>query len=82
MRVYAPMWFEIKCKLTIKDAPKHLWKSISSNSYLEEDLGNCVQKVTQNNACFVHPENLLLAMFCDERQRIRKLAVSLTISAR
>ena len=81
MRVYAPMWCESKCKPTIKDALKHLSKSIFSSRYLERNLGNCVQKVIQNNAYFAHPGNLILAMLCNKRQRIRKLAAPLIISA-
>ena len=78
---YVPMWFEIKCQPSIKDASKNLWKSISLSAYLKEDLAKCIQKVIQNNAYFAHPENLL-AMLCDEKQKIRKLAVSRMISAR
>ena len=49
---------------------------------LKEDPAKCIQKVIHNNAYFFHPENLLLVMLCDERQKIRKLAVFRIIFAR
>ena len=38
MRVYAPMWFFIKCNGKVKDAPINLWRSISLSRYLDDDL--------------------------------------------
>lgn len=82
MRVYVPMWFNIKCHPYIKDGPKHLWKTIVLSSYLEDDLAACIRKVIQNNAYFGHPENILLAMLSDERREVRMSAVSQIVSLR
>ena len=82
MRVYVPMWFQIKWHPTIKDAPINLWKSIWMSSFLEDVLRDIVDNVIQSNGYFAHPENILLAMLWDERRKMRELAVNRIISAK
>uniref|UniRef100_A0A6P7H1G5 Uncharacterized protein LOC114349192 n=1 Tax=Diabrotica virgifera virgifera TaxID=50390 RepID=A0A6P7H1G5_DIAVI len=73
-KVYAPMWFTIKTKPKIKDAPFNLWKSIYLSRYLKKDLREIVDTTIQRNAFFAHAESLLVAMITDERRHIREQA--------
>ena len=41
---------------------------------LAPDIQEIVKPTKQHNAFYVHPENILLAMVCDERPHLRKLA--------
>lgn len=81
-KVYAPMWFNIKTKPTIKDAPLNLWRTIRLSRYLREDLREIIDKTIQRNAFFAHSESLLVAMLADERRHIRELAMRRILSIR
>jgi hypothetical protein len=82
VRVYTPMWFEIKTKPSCSDGARHVWKLISYSRYLEGDLKAVVDKVIQRNAYFAHSENLLLSMLSNEREFIRKVAYRRILAAR
>ena len=82
MKVYAPMWFNIKTKPFCMDGTRHLWMLIRLTRYLEPELRNVVDAVIQRNGYFGHPENILLAMLTDTRQYVRELACRRIISAR
>lgn len=73
MKVYAPMWFNIKRYWQVKHGPQHIFNMI--NLFKQQDLR--VQKIVfpvlQRNAFFAHPENILLSMISDSRPHIRKL---------
>ena len=73
MRVYVPMWFQIKCHPTIKDASMNLWESIWMSRFLEDDLRDIVYNVIQSNGYFAHPENILFAMPCDQRASFNQI---------
>lgn len=81
-RVYAPMWFYIKTRPKIKDAPLNLWRTINFSRYLREDLRKIVDSTIQRNGFFAHPESLLVAMLADDRRTIRELAVRRILSIR
>ena len=82
IKVYAPVWFYIKCNPTIKDASKNLFRTIYFSRYLKQDLKCIVDKAIQHNGFYAHPENLLVAMLTDERKHIRELAMRRIISIR
>lgn len=82
IKVYAPMWFNIKTNPSIKHAPKNLWRSISLSRYLRDDLKQIVDNKIQRNGFFAHPESLLLEMLADGRKHIRELAVWRILSIR
>lgn len=82
MRVYAPMWFFIKCNNKLKDAPINLWRSISLTRYLDDDHRIIIDKVIQRNAYPAHPENVILASLCDNDINIRQQAVNFIVAAR
>lgn len=82
VRVYAPVWFQIKTHPSCKDGSRHLWKLIESSRYLPSALKAVIDPVLQRNAYFAHPENLLLAMLTDEEKHIRELAARRILKAR
>jgi hypothetical protein len=82
IKVYVPMWFDIKSKPHCKDGARHLWKMISLSRYLPDDLKTVVDGVISRNAFFAHPENILLSMLTDERNYIRLLAIRRILKAR
>lgn len=82
LKVYAPVWFAIKCKPSCKDGAKHLWMLANKSRYLPDDLKSIVDPVIQRNAFYAHPENLLLSMITDERKGIRELALRRIMKAR
>lgn len=75
VKVYAPLWFQIKCNSSCVNGAKHVLQTIKRSRYLEQDLKSVIDPVIQRNACFVHPENLLICMLHDTRPHIRELAL-------
>lgn len=82
VKVYAPVWFDIKCHPSCKDGAKHVLKTIHASRYLNEDLKAVIDPVIQRNSYFAHPENILLAMISDERKHIRELGLRKILGAR
>lgn len=68
IRVYDPMWFEIKTKPFCVYGSKHLHKMITLSRYLPENLMKIVDPVLQRNGYFGHSENILLSMLADDRK--------------
>jgi len=62
VKVYAPVWFQIKSKSLCSDGTHHLWEIIKFSRYLEPEYLRIVDTVIQQNADFVHLENIILAM--------------------
>ena len=81
MPVYAPVWFYIKTKPKCYNGSVHLHKLIKLSRYLPAYLKKIVDPVLQRNAYFAHPENILICMLCDDRARIRELAVQRILAA-
>lgn len=79
---YKISWFSIKNNPSCKDGTRHLFKIISSSSYLSENLKSIVDTVIQRYGYFAHADNLLLAMITDERKHIRDLAARHILKAR
>ncbi|CAH0555136.1 unnamed protein product [Brassicogethes aeneus] len=75
MKVYAPMWFNIKTQSSIKYGSVHLWKTISESRGLPKGVKTIIDKVISTNAYFAHPENILIAMIANERSHIRELGI-------
>lgn len=82
VKVYAPVWFIIKCHSHCKNGAKNLFELVRRSRYLSEDLRAVIDPVIQRNAYFGHPENIILAMLCDDRQHIRELALRRILNAR
>lgn len=82
VKVYTPVWFQIKTHSSCKDGSRHLWKLIESSRFLSSALKAVIDPVIQRNAYFAHPENLLLAMLTDGEKHIRELAARRILKAR
>jgi len=82
VKVYAPIWFEIKSKPSCIGGSRHLFHMIHYSRYLSAELKRIVDPVIQRNSCFAHPENLLIAMATAERPHIRRLALRHVLAAR
>lgn len=81
VKVYAPMWFQIKQKPMCQHGAIHLWKTIQLVREFSEDIQKIIHQVIATNAYFAHPENL--SMITDpENPRYRELAVRRIIKAR
>ena len=82
VKVYAPVWFSVKCKPSCKDGARHLWMLVNKSRYLADDLKSIIDPVIQRNAYYAHPENLLLSMITDERKQVRELGFRRIMKAR
>ncbi|KAH9638792.1 hypothetical protein HF086_002032 [Spodoptera exigua] len=82
VKVYSPIWFEIKLNPTCKDGARHFWKLVYYSRYLPQELQSVVDPVLRRNAFFAHPENLLLSMLSDEQKHVRELAARRILKAR
>lgn len=82
LKVYAPLWFQIKAHPSCKDGARHTWMSINLTRYLSKDLKKIVEPVIQRNAYFAHPENILLSMVTDDRRHVRELGLRRILKSR
>jgi len=82
MKVYAPIWFQIKANPSCKDGPKHAFNTVRYSRYMPKKLKMVIDPVIQRNAYFANPENILLAMISDEQKHIRELAMRRILRAR
>lgn len=76
INVYAPVWFESKRAADISDAPRLLFLLVKFSREIpcQRSL-KIVQDSIKLNCYAAHCENLLYAMFFDDRPEIRELAV-------
>ena len=72
MKVYVPMWFEIKAMPYADSGARYIFKALVKQQ--SKEVKEIVLPVMQRNAYFAHHENILLAMLADENETIRKLA--------
>ena len=71
--VYALVWFEIKSTSLSRSGAFHLFKTIERTRMLRPDVNNIAFPVSQRNAYYAHPENILICMINDESEHIREL---------
>ena len=72
MKVYVPMWFEIKAKPYADSGARYIFKALVKQQ--SKKVKEIVLPGMQRNAYFAHHENILLPMLADENETIRKLA--------
>lgn len=82
LKVYAPMWFNIKTKPLCVHGAKHLFDTIKLSRYLPDNLKAVIDPVIQRNGFFGHSENILIAMLADDRIDIKKLALKRILKIR
>lgn len=75
MKVYVPMYFNVKYYSSVVYGSALLYKLIRWTSYLEPNLRNVVNDIIKNNSYYAHPENILLSMLFDDRKDIRDKAI-------
>lgn len=75
MKVYVPMYFNIKYYNSAIYGSALLGKFIQWTQYLPDNLRDIVNPVIQNNSYFAHSENVLLSMLFDDRKEIRRYAI-------
>lgn len=82
VKVYAPLWFQIKCNSSCVNGAKHVLKTIKRSRYLQQDLKSVIDPVIQRNVYFLRPENLLICLLHDTRPHIRELALRRILNAK
>ncbi|KAE9524457.1 hypothetical protein AGLY_015178 [Aphis glycines] len=82
MKVYVPMWFTIKKEPSCTNGSRHMMKQITLSSYLPTKYKVLVQQVIQQNAYFLHPENILICTVTDNDPEIRKRGLELVLLSR
>lgn len=82
LKVYAPMWFNIKTRPHCIYGSQHLHQTIKLSRYLAPSLKTKIDAVIQRNGYFGHPENIILAMLADERTSVKILALRRILKAR
>jgi len=75
MKVYIPMYFNVKYYNSVVYGSSLLFHFIQSTKYLPETLRNIVNNVVQHNSYFAHSENVLLTMLFDSRKSIREKCI-------
>lgn len=75
MKVYIPMYFNIKYYNSVVYGSILFYKFISWTQYLDSNLRQIVNNVAKENAYYAHSENILLAMLFDNKKEIRDSAI-------
>ena len=75
MTNYTVMWFRLKQKASIGEAPRHLFSQIELTRLLPKDTQTIARKNIARNAYWAHPECLLLSMLTDTDEKVREIAV-------
>ena len=71
MKVYVPMWLEIKANFYAASGARHIFKAISFVKQQYEEVQKIVVSVLQKRH-----KNILIAMLADENSNIKELAWS------
>lgn len=83
MKIYASLWFQIKRQPSVKYGPVHMFRIVHLTRQLPKNvLKIIIDPVTQRNAFFCYPENMLTAMAVDEKAHSRELAFQRVLKAR
>ena len=75
VEAYGPMWFEIKSKPTLIQAPKHWFKLLQIANRLDEEVRDEVKKNITRNSYYFHSESILLCYAASEVRSEREFAV-------
>ena len=80
MTNYGPMWFTIKKRPLITDAPKHLFQQTKLLQLLPQKIVDIVKPTVSRSAYQAHPENLLISMLDDDDELVRRKAISIILN--
>ena len=77
IKVYFPIWFQIKFNNKITDGPKNYLNILTQvMGFPNKIIQDIAVAVLQRNAYFAHHENVLLAMMAHNNHNVRLLAVN------
>jgi hypothetical protein len=82
MKVYAPMWFDVKINPSCGEGAKHLFRMISRTREFSVEVRQVIEPVIERNAYFAHMENLILSLLTDEDLNVRRNAKEKIMVAR
>jgi len=82
MRVYSPMWFEIKKKPSIESGSKHFLRLLQSCNSLPSEIRSVSLQCLRRNAFFAHSENIILSLLCDSQIETRKQGLEILAVSR
>ena len=82
MKVYAPMWFRIKCNSSVVNGAKHLHEAIQKTRHIPSEIQEIVLPIIQRNGYFSQSEDILLAMVNDENMIVRELGLRRVLRSR
>lgn len=74
MKIYAPVWSDIKRYSSVKYGLKQLLKVVECTRQFPENVNANINAAIARNTFFCHPENILLVMVGDETKDNRKLS--------
>ena len=77
VRVYAPMWFQIKSNPKFTNGPKHLFKLMQLVENIPSPDKDIAKRAVQRNAFFADPAVILTAMLESEEFVEREFAVKI-----
>ena len=80
MTNYIVMWFRLKQKPSICEAPRHLFSQIQLLKLLPPQVRSIAKNNIARNAYWAHTECLLLSMLTDSNEKVRSVAVDKILS--
>lgn len=83
IKVYAPIWFEIRKNQSFEMGPEIIFKYIKLvRENMPPQISRIIYNVIDRNSYFGHAENVLVTMLADSDPTIRQKAVSSILKAR
>ena len=82
MTNYIVMWFRLKQRPSICEAPRHLHAQLQLLKLLPPQVMSIAKNNIARNAYWAHPECLLLSMLTDSSEQVRSVAVDKILSIR
>ena len=80
--VYFKLYYDIKVKHTIKDAPLHLVHALELLEQQSGEVQDIIRDVVIRGAYSAHSENLLASLICSESKEDREFAVNQILQIR
>ena len=82
LNLYLPGWFKFKCSPHIQEGARNYFFLVElSRDLLGEDM-LIAQRVLQDNSFWAHSENMVISMFTDKREEVRRKGVLRIMKAR
>jgi len=83
LKIYFPIWFNIKKENKITVGAKHFFKLIERvHQFPTDKVRDISMKVLQRNAYFAHSENVILGMLAEDDENIHRRAVEKILELR